>query len=132
MLQPQFPRKRLLPERLHQLSGGTQGKATDMSVSNEESQYLNERLKDHYRVHTDLSDEEIEKIFTNDYFMRAEEAKKLGIIDKIQYPENNPKVKEMLERQNRRHMEGEEVVQSVKKMRVRREVPPAPGPANNN
>ncbi len=113
---------------LHQLSGGSQGKAMDMDVSNEESQYLNERLKDVYRVHTDLSDEEIDKIFTNDYFMRAEEAKQLGIIDNVQYPENSPKVKEMLERQNRRHMDGEEVVQKVKQMRVRRDNNTAPKP----
>lgn len=117
---------------LHQLSGGTQGKADDMDISNEESQYLNERLKDHYRVHTGLTDEQIEIIFKNDYFIRAEEAKALGIVDHINYPQNDPKVKEMLERQNRRHMEGEEVVQKVKKTRVLREVPPAPEPANNN
>ena len=112
---------------LHQLSGGTQGKAIDMNISNEESQYLNERLKDIYRVHTKLTDPQIETIFSHDYFMRAEEARQLGVIDNIQYPHNDPKVKEMLERQNRRHMEGEEVVQKVKKTRVMREVP-----ANNN
>lgn len=117
---------------LHQVSAGTQGTIKDMDISHEESRYINERLKDVYRAHTELTDAQIETIFDRDYFMRAEEARKLGIIDHIKYPHNNPRVKEMLERQNRRHMEGTEVVQEVKKTRVLREAPPAPGPANNN
>ena len=112
---------------LHQISGGSQGVQKDMEISQEESKYLNERLKDVYRAHTDLTDEQIEIIFDRDYYMRAEEAKELGIVDNVLYPHNDPRVKEMLERQNRRHMEGEEVVQEVKKTRVLRAQPPAPG-----
>ncbi|MCB9990059.1 MAG: ATP-dependent Clp protease proteolytic subunit [Rhodospirillales bacterium] len=110
---------------LHQVSAGTQGTIKDMDISHEESKYINERLKDVYRAHTDMDDEAIEKIFDRDYFMRGEEAVKLGVIDKVKYPDNNPRVKEMLERQNKKHMEDPE----VKKTRVLREVPPAPGPA---
>jgi len=117
---------------LHQVSGGAQGTVKDMEISHEESRYLNERLKDVYRAHTDLTDDQLDIIFDRDYYIRGEEAKELGIIDHVKYPTNDPRVKEMLERQNRRHMEGEETVQEVKKTRVLREQPPAPGPANNN
>jgi len=104
---------------LHQAGGGSQGKFLDADVSHEEFQYINERMKAIYRAHTDLTDPEIEKIFDRDYFMRAEEAKKLGIVDNILYPENDPRVKNMLVNENNRHEE-------FKKTRVRREVPPAP------
>ncbi len=113
---------------LHQLSGGSQGTMKDMEVSHEEADYLNERLKDTYRVHTKLTDEQIEMIFDRDYFMRPEEARELGIIDSVQYPHNKPQVKEMLEKQNHRHMDGEDVVKEVKKTRVLREVPPTHRP----
>lgn len=104
---------------LHQAGGGSQGKFLDADVSHEEFEYINERMKAIYRAHTGLTDPEIEKIFDRDYFMRAEEAKKLGIIDTILYPENEPRVKQMLQSENNRHEE-------FKKVRVRREVPPAP------
>ena len=105
---------------LHMISSGSQGPLKDTDISQEESRYLNERLKDVYRAHTDITDEQLEIIFDRDYFLRAEEAQKLGIIDNIRYPENNPRVKEMLKKQNERHMEGEEIVQKVKQTRVLR------------
>lgn len=106
---------------LHQAGGGFSGKTRDAKVSMEELEYIDGRMKAIYRAQTDLKDEEIETIFTNDYFMRAEEACKLGIIDHVKYPENDAKVKQMLVDENNRHEE-------FKKTRVRREVPPAPVP----
>jgi ATP-dependent Clp protease protease subunit len=112
---------------LHDASGGSQGKRADMGIRQEEIDYISERMKDIYRTHTDMTEEDLETIFTKgDYFMRAEEAKELGIIDKALYPVNDPVVAEMLKRQNDRHQDGEVEPTKPKRIRVRRDDGPSP------
>ncbi|PJB70371.1 MAG: hypothetical protein CO093_08350 [Alphaproteobacteria bacterium CG_4_9_14_3_um_filter_47_13] len=104
---------------LHQASGSSRGTAKDAAIGDHEFQYVNERMKSIYRAHTNMTDKEIDKIFDRDYFIRGEEAKALGIIDDVLYPENLPKVAAEMKKENMRHWTGEKPEGSQKIMRLR-------------
>lgn len=65
---------------LHQPSGGTFGKVTDMEISIKEAKRLKEVLNDIVKKHA--SEELIDKM-ERDYWMNSEDAKKFNIIDEI-------------------------------------------------
>ena len=66
----------------HQPSGGVQGQATDIEIHAKEIINL-KKLNMIYEKHTNQSLSLIEKMMERDYFMSAEDAKKMGIIDKV-------------------------------------------------
>ena len=72
----------------HQPSGGVQGKATDIEIHAREILDLRKRLNNIYVKHTGQNLKYVEKIMERDNFMSAEEAKKIGLIDKV--VENRP------------------------------------------
>ncbi len=68
---------------LHQPSGGMQGQTADMNIYVQEMIKLKDILLKIYEHHTGLSKQKIETFFDRDTIFRADEAKKLGIIDEI-------------------------------------------------
>lgn len=75
-----LPHSRIM---IHQPWGGAQGKSSDMEITIKQ---MLEVKKDLYQIlskHTGKKYSEIEKDSNNDYWMRAEDAKKYGIIDDI-------------------------------------------------
>ncbi len=67
----------------HQPSGGVQGQATDIEIHAKEIIDLKKRLNQIYVKHSGQSLSHIEKIMERDNFMSADEAKKIGLIDKV-------------------------------------------------
>jgi len=67
----------------HQPSGGVQGQATDIEIHAKEILNLRKKLNNIYVKHTGQSLSYVEKIMERDNFMSAEEAKKIGLIDKV-------------------------------------------------
>jgi ATP-dependent Clp protease protease subunit len=67
----------------HQPSGGVQGQATDIEIHAKEIINLKKKLNLIYEKHTGQSLNIIEKMMERDYFMSADEAKKIGIVDKV-------------------------------------------------
>ena len=67
----------------HQPSGGVQGQATDIEIHAKEILDIRKRLNDIYVKHTGQSLQNIEKIMERDTFMSSDEAKKIGLIDKV-------------------------------------------------
>jgi len=68
---------------IHQPSGGMQGQSKDMEISLKQMQELRKDIYTILSDHTGKSYKEIEKDSDRDNWMRAEEAKKYGIIDEI-------------------------------------------------
>ena len=68
---------------IHQPSGGMQGQSTDMEITLKQMQELRKDLYTILSHHTGKSYKEIQKDSDRDNWMRAEEAKKYGIIDEI-------------------------------------------------
>ena len=67
----------------HQPSGGVQGQATDIEIHAKEILNLKKRLNMIYEKHTSQSLSSIEKMMERDHFMSADDAKKMGIVDKV-------------------------------------------------
>ena len=67
----------------HQPSGGVQGQATDIEIHAREILNLKKKLNMIYEKHTGQSLNTIEKMMERDHFMSADEAKKIGIVDKV-------------------------------------------------
>jgi len=67
----------------HQPSGGVQGQATDIEIHAKEILNLKKKLNMIYEKHTGQSLNTIEKMMERDHFMSADEAKKIGIVDKV-------------------------------------------------
>ena len=67
----------------HQPSGGVQGQATDIEIHAKEIINLKKKLNMIYEKHTNQSLSSIEKMMERDHFMSAEDAKKMGIVDKV-------------------------------------------------
>lgn len=75
-----LPHSRIM---IHQPMGGAQGQASDMEISLKQ---ILELKKDLYKIlskHSGKSLEVIEKDSDRDYWMRANEAKKYGLIDEV-------------------------------------------------
>ncbi len=67
----------------HQPSGGVQGQATDIEIHAKEIINLKKKLNLIYEKHTGQSLSSIEKMMERDNFMSADDAKKIGIVDKV-------------------------------------------------
>ncbi|KAE8148665.1 putative Clp protease [Aspergillus avenaceus] len=72
---------------MHQPSGGYFGQASDIAIHAKEILRVREKLNKIYKRHLtgkkEMTLEEIEKLMERDYFMGAEEALDMGIIDEI-------------------------------------------------
>jgi ATP-dependent Clp protease, protease subunit len=73
---------------IHQPSGGYVGQATDIAIHTKEILRVRRQLNKIYERHLTpkkekLSLDEIEKLMERDYFMGANEALELGIVDEI-------------------------------------------------
>lgn len=69
---------------IHELSGGVQGKATDMEINLKHSLKLREKMSNHYVEMTGQSLEKVKSDMERDYWMDAKEAVEYGLADKIQ------------------------------------------------
>ncbi|MEM7107718.1 MAG: ATP-dependent Clp protease proteolytic subunit [Bacteroidota bacterium] len=68
---------------IHQPSGGMQGQSRDMEITLKQMQELRKDLYSILAKHTGQKYEKIEEDSDRDYWMRAEEAKKYGLIDEV-------------------------------------------------
>lgn len=68
---------------IRQLSGSSEGKATDIEVAAKEFLYLRESVNKIFAANTGQSKEQIDKDSERDFFMSAEEAVSYGLIDSI-------------------------------------------------
>jgi ATP-dependent Clp protease protease subunit len=68
---------------VHQPSGGSQGKASDMLISARHIERTRERFYDLYVDHTGQKKADVEKALDRDTWMTAQEAKDWGHIDEI-------------------------------------------------
>jgi ATP-dependent Clp protease protease subunit len=91
---------------LHQPSGGSEGKATDMDVSTREINHMLHRKAMLYEAHTNMTYRRAMNMLKKpDFYLRPEEAKKLGVIDVIEYPAlpDEPKVAKAMKDANDDH-----------------------------
>lgn len=70
---------------IHQPSGGSEGKASDMEISWEHMKRTKEKLHNLYVKHTGRSLEEIKTAMDRDNWLTPQEAVDFGLIDAIQY-----------------------------------------------
>lgn len=75
-----LPNSRIL---IHQPMGGTEGQASDIKIQAEEILKIREEMNKILAANTDQSIEKINTDTERDYYMRANEAAKYGIIDKV-------------------------------------------------
>jgi ATP-dependent Clp protease protease subunit len=72
---------------VHQPSGGYMGQATDIAIHAKEILRVRKQLNQIYKTHLngkkELSLDDIEKLMERDYFMGAQEALELGVVDEI-------------------------------------------------
>ncbi|KAL1869521.1 hypothetical protein Plec18167_007819 [Paecilomyces lecythidis] len=72
---------------IHQPSGGYFGQATDIAIHAKEILRVRNQLNKIYKRHLtgkkEMSLDEIEKLMERDYFMGADEALEMGIVDEI-------------------------------------------------
>jgi ATP-dependent Clp protease protease subunit len=68
---------------IHQVSGGAQGTASDVERTVEFMFGLKKRLNHILSKHTGKPVEQVERDADRDYYMRAEEAKEYGLVDKV-------------------------------------------------
>jgi ATP-dependent Clp protease protease subunit len=71
---------------LHQPLGGVQGQAADIEIAAKEILRMRDLLNNILLRHTGLPQESIDKITDRDYYMTAQQAVDIGIIDKILEP----------------------------------------------
>ncbi len=67
----------------HQPSGGVQGQASDIEIHTKEILDLRKKLNNIYVKHTNQDLKYVERIMERDYFMSPEDAKKIGLVDKV-------------------------------------------------
>ncbi len=75
-----LPHSRIM---IHQPMGGAQGQAADMEISLKQILELKKDLYNILSKHTGKDYKQIEKDADRDYWMRAAEAKKYGVIDEV-------------------------------------------------
>jgi ATP-dependent Clp protease, protease subunit len=68
---------------IHQPSGGTQGKATDIEIHAREILKTREQLNKLYAERTGQTVEKIALDMERDYYMSAEESKEYGLVDQV-------------------------------------------------
>ncbi len=79
---------------LHQPLGGVQGQAADIEIEAREILRLRDLLNDILKKHTGLNDEEIKRYTDRNFYMTAQQAKELGIIDRVLSGEQEEESKE--------------------------------------
>ena len=75
-----LPHSRIM---IHQPMGGAQGQATDMEISLKQILELKKDLYNIISKHSGKTANQIEKDADRDYWMRAADAKKYGLIDEV-------------------------------------------------
>ena len=75
-----LPNSRIL---IHQPAGGTKGQASDIKIQAEEILKIREEMNKILAKNTGKALSVIEKDTDRDFYMRAEEARKYGIIDRV-------------------------------------------------
>jgi ATP-dependent Clp protease protease subunit len=70
---------------IHEISSGTSGKAQEMFNYLDHMKALYKKFAEHMSKFTGQKLDKIKKDMTIDYYMSAEEAKKYGLIDEVQY-----------------------------------------------
>lgn len=68
---------------IHELSGGTSGKAQDIFNAVDHQKELYEKMAKHYVKFTGQKLAKVKKDMARDHFLSAEEAKKYGLIDEV-------------------------------------------------
>lgn len=72
---------------MHQPSGGRIGQATDIAIHAKEILRVRGQLNQIYKKHLtgkkEMSLDEIEKLMERDYFMGAQEALEMGLVDEV-------------------------------------------------
>ena len=68
---------------IHQPSGGFQGQASDIEIHAREALALRRRLEEIYAEHTGKPIEEISEAIERDRFLKPDEAREFGLIDRI-------------------------------------------------
>jgi ATP-dependent Clp protease protease subunit len=68
---------------IHQLSGGFEGRATDIEIQAREVISVKRRLEEIIAEHTGQPLERVSKDMERDYFMTPEEGREYGIIDRV-------------------------------------------------
>ena len=68
---------------LHQPLGGVRGQASDIEIEAREILRIRDLLNDILKTHTGLNDEEILRYTDRNFYMTAQQAKELGIIDGV-------------------------------------------------
>ncbi len=68
---------------LHQPLGGVQGQASDIEIEAREILRLKQLLNSIIQKHTVMTQEQIERYTDRDFYMTAEKAKELGLIDTV-------------------------------------------------
>lgn len=79
-------RRHALPSatiHLHQPLGGAQGQAVDIEIQAREILRLRDLLNSILKKHTGLSEEDIDRYTDRDFYMTAEMAKEVGLIDEV-------------------------------------------------
>jgi ATP-dependent Clp protease, protease subunit len=79
-LRHSLPNSRIM---IHQPSGGASGQATDIQIQAEEILKIKKKLTEIYAKHTNQSFELLMSKMERDTFLDPEEAKQLGIIDRV-------------------------------------------------
>lgn len=69
---------------IHELTGGYQGKATDIEIHAKQALKLRNKMAKHYVEMTGQALRKIKKDMERDYYMSAEEAMEYGLIDSVQ------------------------------------------------
>ena len=85
-------KRKILPNSnvmLHDLSGGTKGKFSDIMIEVKEMQKLHKKIFNIIKQNTNFNDEELKENLKNDFWLNSEEALKYGVVDKIISPKNN-------------------------------------------
>ncbi len=73
---------------IHQPMGGAQGQVSDIEITFKEIKKLKDELYEILALHTGKTFKRIEKDSDRDYWMKSEEAKEYGMIDRVLVNEN--------------------------------------------
>jgi ATP-dependent Clp protease protease subunit len=68
---------------LHQPLGGAQGQASDIEIQAREILRMRDLINNILRKHTNMTDEQITQSTDRDFYMTAERAVEMGVIDAI-------------------------------------------------
>jgi ATP-dependent Clp protease protease subunit len=77
-----LPNSRIMMHQPH-IMGGLSGQVSDIEIHAKEMINTKKRLTEIYRGHTGKEFEKLESMMDRDYFMGAEEAKSMGLVDQV-------------------------------------------------